>query len=497
MAEEHEGNSEGLEVRLTTVSGRINSDLTVGADVTTSLPLRANAGLSCRGVSLHGGGFIVTPDRAREIGLGRIQGLNNHIRLYRNGRDLTSRARQVMVIDLFGLSSEEVRSRFPEVYQHVVEHVKPERDQNNRDTYKNNWWILGEPRRDFRPALVGLPRFIATVETSKHRFFVFLDATILPDNMLVKIALDDAFFLGVLSSKIHVVWALASGGTLEDRPRYNKTRCFEPFPFPICDDTLKAQIRELGERLDAHRKKQLAGNAGLSMTDMYNVLSKLRSGEILNAKDKLIHEQGLISILRELHDELDLAVAEAYGWPHNLSEEEILQRLVSLNRERIAAEASGQVHWLRPEFQMRDKSQVPVGEIIDNKLETETETNEAKSDDELSREKRGKPSGKTNLTGKKRPTPGRSSSEDSIPAGPKGQTGLRPWPKALLDQVRGVASFLSSANEPLLIEEIAKAFKGARIDRVTEILDTLVALGRARRAQGRPSRESGSRYRSA
>lgn len=259
MAEEHEGNSEGLEVRLTTVSGRINSDLTVGADVTTSLPLRANAGLSCRGVSLHGGGFIVTPDRAREIGLGRIQGLNNHIRLYRNGRDLTSRARQVMVIDLFGLSSEEVRSRFPEVYQHVVEHVKPERDQNNRDTYKNNWWILGEPRRDFRPALVGLPRFIATVETSKHRFFVFLDATILPDNMLVKIALDDAFFLGVLSSKIHVVWALASGGTLEDRPRYNKTRCFEPFPFPICDDTLKAQIRELGERLDAHRKSNWPG----------------------------------------------------------------------------------------------------------------------------------------------------------------------------------------------------------------------------------------------
>ena len=95
-----------------------------------------------------------------------------------------------------------------------------------------------------------------------------MDATVLPDNMLVNIALDDAFFLGILSSRIHLLFALASGGTLEDRPRYNKTRCFEPFPFPACTNALKRRIRELGERLDAHRKKQQAEHEDRSITEM-------------------------------------------------------------------------------------------------------------------------------------------------------------------------------------------------------------------------------------
>ena len=73
-----------------------------------------------------------------------------------------------------------------------------------------------------------------------------MDAKVLPDNMLINIAIEDAFFLGALSSRVHLVWALASGGTLEDRPRYNKTRCFDPFPFPVCDGNRKARIRELG-----------------------------------------------------------------------------------------------------------------------------------------------------------------------------------------------------------------------------------------------------------
>ena len=71
-----------------------------------------------------------------------------------------------------------------------------------------------------------LPRYIATVETAKHRTFQFLDASIAPDNKLVVIALDDAFFHGVLSSRFHAAWALARGALLEDRPVYPKTECF-------------------------------------------------------------------------------------------------------------------------------------------------------------------------------------------------------------------------------------------------------------------------------
>jgi hypothetical protein len=499
VTDEHEGSGEGLDVCLKTVSGHINPDLTVGADVTTAQALRANEGISCPGVKLHGAGFIVAPDRACELGLGRIQGLEKHIRLYRNGRDLTSRPRQIMVIDLFGLGCEEVRARFPEVYQHVVEHVKPERGAKSQggtkdsQEYAKKWWLFGKPRSELRLSLKGLPRYIATVETSKHRFFVFLDATILPDNMLVNIALDDAFFLGVLSSRIHVFWALATGGRLGvgNDPRYNKTRCFEPFPFPICNEALKARIRGLGERLDAHRKNQQAAHASLTMTDMYNVLAKLRAGEALSAKDKIIHEQGLVAILRELHDELDLAVAEAYGWPHDLAEEEILQRLIALNHERIAAESRGQISWLRPEFQTGKTNQASAHAESEERPEPATDAKEAESDDATSLEKR------PGLPGKKRPTLSRRTTAVDMPPGPKNQPGLPLWPKALIDQVRAVAALLSSTKGTLLVEEVARAFKGARLDRVSEILETLVSLGRARRAQGRPSLEAGSRYRSA
>ena len=114
---------------------------------------------------MHGSGFIVTAEDAKALGLGRIPGLDSHIRPYLNGRDLNQHSRNLMVIDLFGLAVEEVRSRFPEVYQWTLNRVKPERDQNNRATYRNQWWIFGEPRKELRPALAGLQQYIVTTET--------------------------------------------------------------------------------------------------------------------------------------------------------------------------------------------------------------------------------------------------------------------------------------------------------------------------------------------
>jgi hypothetical protein len=56
--------------------------------------------------------------------------------------------------------------------------------------------------------------------------------------------------------------------------------------------------------------------------------------------------------MKELHDGMDAEVARAYGWPDDLSDEEILGRLLSLNRQRTAEEAKGDVRWLRPEYQI-------------------------------------------------------------------------------------------------------------------------------------------------
>ncbi|WP_343406097.1 hypothetical protein [Candidatus Amarolinea dominans] len=288
----------------------------------------------------------MTPQEAKQLGLGVVTGLEKHIRLYRNGRDLTATSRNVMVIDLYGLTVEDVRRRFPEVYQWVYERVKPERDQNNRKSRRENWWLFGETNPKLRDQLSGLSRYIATVETSRHRFFVFLDKTILPDNKLVNIALEDGYFLGVLSSRIHTTWALKAGGWLGvgNDPVYVKTACFEKFSFPDAIDAQKARIRSIAEELDSHRKRQQALHPKLTLTDMYNVLARLRASEALTAKDKIIHAQGLVSILRQLHDDLDAAVAEAYGWPADLPDEEILTRLVALN----AGAGRGRGGWRHP-----------------------------------------------------------------------------------------------------------------------------------------------------
>jgi hypothetical protein len=437
VTSEGDAGSEGTAVELSERIGRIFADLRIGIDVSGAVSLRSNEDLSCRGVSLHGSGFIVTPEVATSLGLGRIAGLEQHIRRYLNGRDLTGKSRNVMVIDLFGLKIEEVSKRFPEVYQWVNDRVKPERDQNRRATYSQHWWVFGEPRSAFRPALKGLSRYISTVETAKHRVFVFLDGNVLPDNMLVNIATQDAFHLGVLSSRVHCSWALAAGGTLEDRPRYNKTRCFDTFPFPTCSDAQKNAIRDVAERLDAHRKRQQELHPELTITEMYNVLEKLRAGEVLTEEDRGIYDSALVGVLRELHDELDIAVFAAYGWPSNLTDEEILGNVVSLNTQRSTEEHNGRVRWLRPEYQA--PKELAVQTVL---------------------------AGVTPVEG---PTPTRRK---------------LPWPTTLPEQVRAIKDSLRAT--PLQnVQQIAAGFKPASRTRIAEILETLTALGQTRRIEDR------------
>ena len=243
VIEETGGQGEGVDVALKTREGRLQSDLRVGQAVSLASRLISSSGISSRGMQLFGSGFIVTREEASRLGLGRIPGLDRHICEYRNGRDITQTPRGVMVIDLFGLSAEEVRRRYPEVYQRIVERVKPERDAKSHSKdgagYARLWWLFGKPRQELRKYCAGLRRYIATVETSKHRFFVFFDESILPDNMLVNIAVDDPFHLGILSSRAHVAWALAAGGEwawattpATTRPAVSKRSPFPTSPTP-------------------------------------------------------------------------------------------------------------------------------------------------------------------------------------------------------------------------------------------------------------------------
>lgn len=435
VTREPRGDADGRNVELSGQIGKIHANLRIGADVAGAKALRANEQISSPGVKLHGAGFIVTPAEARALGLGTQPGLEAHIRPYRNGKDLTGTPRGVMVIDLFGLSEGDVRARFPGVYQHVLDKVKPEREQNNRASYKRLWWVHGEPRGDFRPALADLPRYIATVETAKHRVFQFLDASILPDNKLVAIALQDAAHLAILSSKVHVSWALAQDTLLEDRPVYPKSRCFDPFPLPNLDGAQLACLRALGEELDAHRKAQQAAHPKLTLTAMYNVLEKRRAGEPLDDKDREIDRAGLVGVLADIHARIDAAVAEAYGWPADLDDEEILIRLVDLNRERTAEEARGLVRWLRPEFQN------PAGHVAK----------------------------------------GQQTQMDVGPAETMG--GKLIWPRELPRQISMVRDVLGDLGEATP-EQVARRFTRGRAATVKPLLETLTAIGQARILEG-------------
>lgn len=415
--------------------GNIGPDLDIGPDVTSTKPLKSNAKICSRGVSLHGAGFVVTPAEAAGLGLGKIEGLEKCIRPYRNGRDLTARPRGVMVIDLYPLSEVQVRDRFPAVYQWITDRVKPERDQNNRKSYRDNWWIFGEPRRELRPVLEYLNRYIATVETSKHRFFQFLDAAIRPDNKLINIGLEDAFFLGILSSRIHVTWALKSGGRLGvgNDPVYVKTRCFDAFPFPDAPDELKRRIRDVAERLDAQRRTVLEQHKQLSMTSLYNVLEKVRAGKVLNDAEKDVYDVGLIGVLRQLHDDLDTMVANAYGWPADLSDETLLENLVALNHKRCAEEREGKVRWLRPALQApKDAARTPQPKQLEADL---VDT----------------------VTKIKKPR----------------------LPTSLPDQVSLVRTVLAEATAPMKTLQVARCFsQGKKVEsKVDDILRTLTLLG--------------------
>jgi len=340
--------------------------------------------------------------------------------------------RDYTAIDLFGLNEAAVLARFPQVYQHLLETVKPERDENRDPARRRNWWLFARSNEQLRNAISGLSRYIATVQTSKYCTFTFLEGAILPDDKLIAIGLDDAYYLGILSSRVHIVWALATGGRLGvgNDPVYDKTRCFDPFPFPVATPDQQARIRELAEQLDAHRKRQQAQHPALTLTDLYNVVEKLRAGQPLTAKEQATNERGLASVVLSLHQQLDAAVAAAYGWPTDLPDAELLTRLVALNHERQREEQAGTVRYLRPAYQAPGQQQGALS---------------------------------LGSTG-----PAAVVTTDT--------TAPQPWPGELAQQMQAVRAIVTQAAAPVTAAQVAARFRRTRAAQVQPLLATLTAL---------------------
>lgn len=418
----------------------IHADLYAGANVLLAIELKANEGLAYQGMNPVGEGFRLTPDELATCGFSPSS-LPPVVKPYLIGRDLVKSPEERYIIDFYGVDPVHAQTTYPVLWNRVVQLVKPERDRNNRGSRAKNWWLFGEPVGKLRAALAGLKRYIATCRTARQRAFTFLDVTVIPDTKLVAIALDEACWLAVLSSRVHVSWANRTGGWLGvgHDSTYNHVDCFEKFPFPVLDEKKKAELESLGNRLDTLRKGRQKAHPTLSLTDMYSVLEKIRSGQTLNADEKKERADGLIDTLRQLHDDIDKAVLEAYGWPVDITEDDLLYRLVDLNAMRAQEEAKG-IRWLRPSFQVPTglsavtAAPVPVPPIAPST-----------------------------------PPPAPSSKSPSLPPS------ALAWPSDMPSRIRALTEFLRSAAEPVPTVDIAKAFKGAKVDDVDLTLQCAAA----------------------
>ena len=316
-------------------TSNINADLTRGPDLTRAKRLSENAGMSFVGI-IRVGPFEIT----REVAEDMLSQPNVHskpnsdvIKRWMIGRDINQTNRDMWIIDFGTDMSEADAALYEAPFEHVVANVKPERLTNRMRRRAELWWLHGSPASQMREALKGLPRYIGTSLTSQHRIFKYINGDVLPDATITVFARDDDYFFGILQSRIHILWAASRGSQLrvvESGHRYTPTTCFETFPFPTPDDEQRASVATAANELNQLRENWL--NPLDMMGEPALTSERLRRRTLTN----LYNDNP--TWLRNAHAKMDAAVADAYGWQHDLSDEQILDRLLALNLERAEAE---------------------------------------------------------------------------------------------------------------------------------------------------------------
>jgi hypothetical protein len=325
---------------------RIHADLTAASNVTSALPLKENEGICFLGI-MKGGPFDISEEEARKM-LCRPHNPNGKpntdvIKRRLGGQDITGRDRGGWIIDFRDISEGEA-AFYEWPFEYVKHHVKPVRDVNRDALMHRNWWLHGRTRPALRHAIANLTRCIVTPEVAKHRLFVWMDTSVVPDHTCHVIAREEDYFLGLLQSCAHEAWSLSVGSTLEDRPRYTSDTTFGTFPFPWPPGTEPSEdksplvkaiaeaVRELVRLREAWLNPPNASEADLkerTLTKLYNLRAAEKCAWLENA-----------------HSTLDQAVFAAYGLAYPLSKDELIRHLLALNRER----AAGHVRVLRADL---------------------------------------------------------------------------------------------------------------------------------------------------
>lgn len=357
----------------------ISSDLHPTEGLTGVQRLPENANASFIGTQKNGP-FEISGEQARDwLRLPNPHGKSNAevLRPWANGINVTRRWSDTWIIDFDKLSQKDA-ALFERPFAHVQMNVKPTRLELRRDWHREHWWSHGDPRPAMKVALKAISRQIITPRVAKYRVFAWFDSTVLADSAVVAITRADDTTFGILHSRFHEVWSLRMGTSLEDRPRYTPSSCFDTFPFPIGLSPLSTanQLTE-GLQSGALIPSGLAPEArkhAIVIAEAAKALNELRENW-LNPPDwivripevaplgmgkspypdRILPKNGLEGKLAErtltklyndppawlidAHQQLDEAVARAYGWTdyeQAMTDEEIFRRLMALNAQRAA-----------------------------------------------------------------------------------------------------------------------------------------------------------------
>jgi hypothetical protein len=313
---------------------QINPDLTAHANITAATQLAENAGICFMGASPKAP-FDIDADVAQKMlaATGNPNGRPNSdvVRQVASGIDLVGVNRRKWTID-FALLPMEAAAQYEAPFEYVKQNVLPVR-QSRRADFRGMWWQYARPRPEMRAATKGMTRVLATPEVSKHRIFLWVTPDVLCNQQVLVFARADDYLLGVLQSRLHVHWSLHQGTQLREEEsglRYTPTTCFETFPLPWSpgrepeSDSRYCAIASAASELAQKRAAWLAGSdpgekRPRTLTALYNKRPQW---------------------LADAHAALDAAVCAAYGWPADLSDADILARLLDLNRVRSRDESS-------------------------------------------------------------------------------------------------------------------------------------------------------------
>ncbi len=314
----------------------IYADLTGTLDLTGAKRLVENQGICFMG-DTKGGAFDIPANLARQMLDAPLNpnGRPNSdvVRPWVNGIDIVQRPRNMWIID-FGVDKPvEGAALYEAPFEYIREHVEPTRAVSR--TTRSEWWVHERPRPEMRTALAPLRRFIATPRVAKHRLFAWINPCTLPDSRLYVFARDDDYSFGVLHSRTHEIWSLATSSRhgVGNDPTYNNTTCFETFPFPWspghepADDPRVQAIAAAARELVAKRDAWLNPQQTFEVSETSKVSRERTLTGLYNARP---------TWLDLAHKKLDAAVLDAYGWPHDVSDEELLERLLVLNQARAA-----------------------------------------------------------------------------------------------------------------------------------------------------------------